>query len=121
MNGLVSLGASEIRRRVAAREVSCEEVVRAHLDRIAAVEPAVDAFLLVATDRALDRARRLDASLATGAPAPPLAGVPVAIKDVLHVEGLVHGVRRQHAQRHLDEAHSSHARFLMFIRNEDCA
>jgi aspartyl-tRNA(Asn)/glutamyl-tRNA(Gln) amidotransferase subunit A len=88
MSDLVSLGASEIRRGIAAREVSCQEVVRAHLDRIAAVEPAVDAFLLVAADRALDRARRLDASLATGIPAPPLAGVPVAIKDILHVEGL---------------------------------
>jgi aspartyl-tRNA(Asn)/glutamyl-tRNA(Gln) amidotransferase subunit A len=88
MSDLVSLGASEIRRRIAAREISGEEVVRAHLDRIAAAEPAVDAFLLVAAERALDRARRLDATLATGAPAPPLAGVPVAIKDVLHVEGL---------------------------------
>ena len=86
--GVTGLTASEIHRLVAAREVSCEETVRAHLDRIATVEPAVDAFLLVSPDRALDRARRLDAALAAGAPAPSLAGVPVAIKDVLHVEGL---------------------------------
>jgi aspartyl-tRNA(Asn)/glutamyl-tRNA(Gln) amidotransferase subunit A len=88
MSSLVSLDASEIRRSVAAREVSCEEVLRAHLDRIATVEPSVDAFLLVAPERALDRARRLDTALAAGAPAPPLAGVPLAVKDVLHVEGL---------------------------------
>jgi aspartyl-tRNA(Asn)/glutamyl-tRNA(Gln) amidotransferase subunit A len=88
MSSLVGRTASEIRRRVAAREVSCEEVVRAHLDRIAATEPAIDAFLLVSADRAIDRARRLDASLAAGEPAPPLAGVPLAVKDVLHVEGL---------------------------------
>ena len=88
MSGLVGLDASEIRRLVAAREASCEEVARAHLDRIAAVEPAVDAFLVVSPERALDRARRLDAALAAGAAAPPLAGVPVAVKDILHVGGL---------------------------------
>ncbi|HEX9189459.1 MAG TPA: amidase family protein, partial [Vicinamibacteria bacterium] len=83
MSGLASLTATEIRDKVESREVSCEEVTRAHLDRIAAVEPAVDAFLVVSADRALDRARRLDAALAAGSPAPALAGVPVAIKDVL--------------------------------------
>jgi len=88
MSGLVGRTAAEIRRRVAAREVSCEDVVRGHLDRIAAREPGIDAFLLVAADRALGRARRLDAALAAGEPVPPLAGVPLAVKDVLHVEGL---------------------------------
>ncbi len=88
MSGLVGRTAAEIRRRVAAREVSCEDVVRDHLDRIAAREPGLDAFLLVSADRALGRARRLDAALAAGEPAPPLAGVPLAVKDVLHVEGL---------------------------------
>jgi aspartyl-tRNA(Asn)/glutamyl-tRNA(Gln) amidotransferase subunit A len=88
MSGLVGKTASEIRRKVAAREISCEEVVRAHLDRIAATEPAIDAFLLVSADRALDRARRRDAAIAAGEPVPPLAGVPLAVKDVLHVEGL---------------------------------
>ncbi|HSD65494.1 MAG TPA: amidase family protein, partial [Vicinamibacteria bacterium] len=85
---LAGLTAGEIRRRVAAREVSCQEVARDHLERIAAVEPAVDAFLLVAPERALETARRLDAALAAGGPAPPLAGVPLAVKDVLHVAGL---------------------------------
>ncbi len=79
--------ASELRRRVAARQVSCEEVARAHLDRIAAAEPAVDAFLAVLADRALERARSLDRALAAGEPVPPLAGVPLAVKDVLHIEG----------------------------------
>jgi aspartyl-tRNA(Asn)/glutamyl-tRNA(Gln) amidotransferase subunit A len=88
MSGLAGLSATEIRRRVSAREVSCEEVTRAHLDRIAAVEPGIDAFLLVAPERAIESARRLDAALAGGSPAPPLAGVPVAVKDVLHVAGL---------------------------------
>ena len=88
MSALAFHTAAEIRRRVAAREVSCEEVTRAHLDRISALEPGLDAFLVVASDRALDAARRLDAALAAGTPPPPLAGVPVAVKDVLHVPGL---------------------------------
>jgi len=88
MSGLPGATAAEIRRRVAAREVSCEEVTRAHLDRIAAVEPGIDAFLVGAPDRALDAARRLDAALGRGEAPPPLAGVPLAVKDVLHVPGL---------------------------------
>jgi aspartyl-tRNA(Asn)/glutamyl-tRNA(Gln) amidotransferase subunit A len=88
MSDLFRLSASEIRRRVAARELRAEAVARAHLDRIAAVEPKVDAFLLVLGERALERARRLDAALDRGEKAPPLAGVPVALKDVLDLEGL---------------------------------
>ncbi len=80
--------AVELHRRVAAREVSCEEVTRAHLGWIASAEPAVDAFLAVLGDRALERARDLDRALAAGSTAPPLAGVPLAVKDVLHIEGL---------------------------------
>ena len=87
-SGLAGLTAAAIRARVARREVSAEEVVRAHLDRIEAVEPAVDAFLAIAPERALAKARRLDTALAAGAPAPPLAGVPIAVKDILHVSGL---------------------------------
>jgi aspartyl-tRNA(Asn)/glutamyl-tRNA(Gln) amidotransferase subunit A len=85
---LAGLTASEIRAHVARRDVSAEETVRAHLDRIAALDPALDAFLLVAPERALERARGLDTALAAGAEAPPLAGVPIAVKDILHVSGL---------------------------------
>jgi aspartyl-tRNA(Asn)/glutamyl-tRNA(Gln) amidotransferase subunit A len=88
MSALHSLSATEIRRKVAAREVSAEEVAKAHLDRLAAVEPKIDAYLLVLEERALAKARALDVALAAGRPAPALAGVPVAIKDVLALEGL---------------------------------
>ncbi len=88
MSELFRLSASEIRRRVAARELEAKAVAQAHLDRIAAVEPKVDAFLLVLAERALERARRVDEAIGGGAPAPPLAGVPLAVKDVLDLEGL---------------------------------
>ena len=86
-SGLTGLSAAGIRARVARRDVSAEEVVRAHLDRIATLDPAVDAFLALAPERALERARRLDSALSRGEPAPTLAGVPIAVKDILHVSG----------------------------------
>jgi aspartyl-tRNA(Asn)/glutamyl-tRNA(Gln) amidotransferase subunit A len=87
-NDVAGLTAAGIRTRVARLEVSAEQVVRAHLDRIAALDSAVDAFLAVAPERALERARRLDSAIARGEPAPALAGVPIAVKDILHVSGL---------------------------------
>ena len=81
------LGAAEIQRRIARRELSAEEVMRAHLDRAAALDPELDAFLALDPERALERARRLDQQLAGGKEAPPLAGVPLAVKDILHVSG----------------------------------
>jgi aspartyl-tRNA(Asn)/glutamyl-tRNA(Gln) amidotransferase subunit A len=80
--------AVEIARRVAGRETSAEAVTREHLETIAARDGGLDAFLAVTADRALAQARRLDAALAAGAPAGPLAGVPVAVKDILDIEGV---------------------------------
>jgi aspartyl-tRNA(Asn)/glutamyl-tRNA(Gln) amidotransferase subunit A len=88
MSDLTELSASEIARRVAARDLSAEDVTRAHLDRIAGVEEGIGAFLHVAAERALERARQVDAGRGPGAPPLPLAGVPVAIKDVLDIEGM---------------------------------
>jgi aspartyl-tRNA(Asn)/glutamyl-tRNA(Gln) amidotransferase subunit A len=87
MTPLWRLSAAEVARRVRSRDVSAEEVTRACLDRIEAVEPRVDAFLRRMPERALEQARRLDRSLASGAVALPLAGVPMALKDVLDVAG----------------------------------
>jgi aspartyl-tRNA(Asn)/glutamyl-tRNA(Gln) amidotransferase subunit A len=59
--------------------VSAVEVTQAHLDRIAAVDEKIHAFLHVGTESALAQARRVDAGELTG----PLAGVPLALKDVI--------------------------------------
>jgi aspartyl-tRNA(Asn)/glutamyl-tRNA(Gln) amidotransferase subunit A len=82
-------GAAEIARRVAARETSAEAVTREHLDHIARRDAGLDAFLAVTADRALAQARRVDAALAAGEAPGPLAGVPVAVKDLLDIEGTV--------------------------------
>ena len=83
MGDLTRLSAAALAAALAAREVSAVEAVQAHLDRIAAVDGDVHAFLHVASDAALAAAAGIDAQRAGGEPLGPLAGVPIAIKDVL--------------------------------------
>ncbi|WP_010541487.1 Asp-tRNA(Asn)/Glu-tRNA(Gln) amidotransferase subunit GatA [Dietzia alimentaria] len=82
MTELTTATAAELAGRIAAREVSSEEVTRAHLDRIGQVDAEINAFLHVGADAALEAARAVDARLAAGDELGPLAGVPVALKDV---------------------------------------
>jgi aspartyl-tRNA(Asn)/glutamyl-tRNA(Gln) amidotransferase subunit A len=80
---LTQLTAVQIAGAVAAGEASAVEVARAHLERIAAVDPDVHAFLHVATESALAAAREVDRKRGAGEPLGPLAGVPLALKDVM--------------------------------------
>ncbi|MBW0275501.1 glutamyl-tRNA amidotransferase [Nocardia sp. MH4] len=83
MSELTQLSAAELAAKIHGGEVSSTEVTRAHLDRIAAVDGELNAFLHVAGDEALAAAAVVDAALAAGeTPASPLAGVPLALKDV---------------------------------------
>ncbi|OZM74041.1 Asp-tRNA(Asn)/Glu-tRNA(Gln) amidotransferase GatCAB subunit A [Amycolatopsis antarctica] len=84
MTELIRLTAAELAEKIHAREVSSTEVTQAHLDRIGEVDPRVHAFLHVDAGTALAAAGAVDAGLAAGdAPASALAGVPLALKDVL--------------------------------------
>ena len=83
MTDLVRSTAADLAAKIRTREVSAVEVTRAHLDRIAEVDGTLHAFLHVAADEALAAAQAVDVSLDAGdAPASPLAGVPLALKDV---------------------------------------
>jgi aspartyl-tRNA(Asn)/glutamyl-tRNA(Gln) amidotransferase subunit A len=79
---LIRSSAADLAARLAAGEVSSVEVTQAHLDRIAAVDGDVHAFLHV-NAAALETAAQVDADRAAGVALPELAGVPIAIKDVL--------------------------------------
>ena len=79
---LIHATAADLAHRLSAGEVSAVEVTQAHLDRIAAVDGDVHAFLHV-SEQALGVAAQVDADRAAGDALPELAGVPVAIKDVL--------------------------------------
>jgi len=84
---LNTLTAAELAGRLAAGEVSSVEVTQAHLDRIAAVDDGVHAFLHL-NEKALETAASVDAKRRAGEKLGPLAGVPIAIKDVLCTIGM---------------------------------
>lgn len=88
MTDLTRLTAAELADRLTAREVTSVEATQAHLDRIAAVEPDVHAYLHVAGDEALATAADVDARRAAGEDLHALAGVPIAVKDVVVTRGL---------------------------------
>jgi len=73
---------------LAAGTTTSVELVRAHLDRIRAVDEAVHAFLHVDEEGALAAAAASDARRERGEPASPLDGVPIAVKDVLATRGM---------------------------------
>ena len=83
MTDLTRRTAAELADAIHSRATTATEATRAHLDRIAAVDGAVHAFLHVDTEGALAAAAAVDAALDAGEPpASPLAGVPLALKDV---------------------------------------
>ncbi|MEV4724071.1 MULTISPECIES: Asp-tRNA(Asn)/Glu-tRNA(Gln) amidotransferase subunit GatA [Micromonospora] len=88
MTDLTRMTATDLAGLVASGETSAVEVTRAHLDRIAAVDDRVHAFLHVDTEGALAAARAVDERRAAGEQLGPLAGVPVAVKDVLTTKGV---------------------------------
>jgi aspartyl-tRNA(Asn)/glutamyl-tRNA(Gln) amidotransferase subunit A len=83
---LHSLTVCQLREKIRAGEVSSREATQSLLDRIAAMDGKVKAYLWLNADAALAQADAADRTGQAGTPT-PLAGVPVAIKDVLNVEG----------------------------------
>lgn len=88
MTDLIRLSAAAQADALRAGETSSEELTRAHLDRIDAVEGALNAFTHVDAEGALAAARRSDERRRGGEELAPLAGVPIALKDIIVTEGL---------------------------------
>jgi aspartyl-tRNA(Asn)/glutamyl-tRNA(Gln) amidotransferase subunit A len=85
---MITRSAHEMAAALASGETTSEKLTQAHLDRIALVDEAVHAFLYVDRDGALSQARAVDAARAKGEKLGPLAGVPLALKDVMVQEGI---------------------------------
>ncbi|MDE3095147.1 MAG: hypothetical protein KGK07_03995 [Chloroflexota bacterium] len=81
------LGASALAEAIRAKRVSSREVVAAHLARIEAVNPAVNAVTVVLAEQALAAADQADAALAAGGDLGPLHGVPITVKENVDVAG----------------------------------
>ena len=89
MTELIRLDAATLAEKIAGGEVSSVEATQAHLDQIEATDDRYHAFLHVAAEQALAVAARVDAAVAAGdRPASPLAGVPLALKDVFTTKGM---------------------------------
>lgn len=85
---MLDQSARAIRDGVASGQFSAVEVCRAFLDRIQSTNPTLNAFTLVAAERALAQAEAVDRRRAAGRLLGALAGVPVAVKDNLCVRGM---------------------------------
>ncbi|TQL01204.1 Asp-tRNA(Asn)/Glu-tRNA(Gln) amidotransferase subunit GatA [Cellulomonas sp. SLBN-39] len=88
MSDLTRLSAAALAEQLRTREVTSVEATQAHLDRMAAVEPAVHAYLHVSAESALATAADVDARRAAGEDLHALAGVPIAVKDVVVTRGV---------------------------------
>ncbi|NNN06284.1 MAG: Asp-tRNA(Asn)/Glu-tRNA(Gln) amidotransferase subunit GatA [Elusimicrobia bacterium] len=85
---LTELSAVRLAEIVRSGEAGAEAVALAHFARLERLEPTVKAFLVVTKDRALSQARAVDEKRRKGGALGALAGVPIAIKDNLQVEGV---------------------------------
>jgi len=85
---VITRAAHEMSSAMAAGEISSVELTQAHLDRITDVDTQVHAFLYVDTEGALAQARSVDDARARGEEVGPLAGVPLALKDVMVQKGI---------------------------------
>src|SRR5207247_1046965 len=88
MPDLVWRSVTELSRMIQTKEVSPVEVVRAFLERVAALDGKLKAFITVCADAALEAARAAEAELVAGRPAGPLHGVPYGPKDLYNTRGV---------------------------------
>ena len=79
---------SGVQEALASKKISAHELATDYYKRIEARNPELNAYLTLSQDRAFAQADRVDALVASGKPLPPLAGVPIAVKDVISTRGV---------------------------------
>jgi len=77
-----------VQEALAAKKISARELAADFYKRIESRNPELNAFLTLSPERARRQTDRIDALVAGGKPLPPLAGVPVAVKDVISTRGI---------------------------------
>lgn len=84
---VTQLGAAELARKIARRELSSVEATKAFIARILRVDQSLNAVVVRLFDSALDAARQADEAIARGEQPGPLHGVPMTVKECFHVAG----------------------------------
>src|SRR5277367_838053 len=79
---------ASVREALASRKISARELAADFYARIEKRNPELNAYLALSPERAYAQADRVDAAIAKGDPLPPLAGVPIAVKDVISTQGV---------------------------------
>jgi len=79
---------SEVKSAIAAKKASAREIAADYYKRIAGKNGELNAYLTLCEERAYRQADRVDAMVAAGKPLPALAGVPIAVKDVISTRGV---------------------------------
>jgi aspartyl-tRNA(Asn)/glutamyl-tRNA(Gln) amidotransferase subunit A len=87
-NQIIHLDASRIAQLISSKELSPVEVVQAHLERIAEVNPKVNAIVTLA-DGAMEAAKKAEAAVMSGEQVGPLHGVPFTVKDGIDTAGVL--------------------------------
>lgn len=89
VNPIIQMSASELAAAIRAKKLTSKEIVEAHIERITAVNPKLNAVVQFTADTARKEADQADAALARGDIAGPLHGVPMTIKDTLETAGVI--------------------------------
>lgn len=82
------MSAQEIAHLVSTKQASAVEITSAALRRLESLEATLNAFVTRTPELALEAAQRVDLAVAQNAPLPPLAGVPISVKDLIDVAGI---------------------------------
>lgn len=88
MNEILQWSASRMAAVIREKQISAEELMQIHLERIAEVNPKINAVFALDAEAALQAAREADRELALGQASGPLQGVPFSVKDWIEVAGL---------------------------------
>jgi amidase len=88
-NPIITSSASELAAAIRSKKLTSKEIVEAHLERIAAVNPKLNAVVQLTADTARKEAEEADAALARGEIKGPLHGVPMTVKDTLETTGVI--------------------------------
>jgi aspartyl-tRNA(Asn)/glutamyl-tRNA(Gln) amidotransferase subunit A len=85
---LATLTIDSTRTAIAAKQITASGLVQQFYGKIKAEDPEIHAYLTLCEDRALRQAKSIDDLVGRGAALPPLAGVPIGIKDVMVTKGV---------------------------------